>query len=446
MKRTATEKRYFKQKREDGQSAYTGFMSFQHFKGEKLYSDIVVRPEANYTETERVECYPPSPDAEENGREEGYYPDSSMVYIRILWKEFEPERGVYNYKFIEDILDEARVHGQTLVFRLMAHSTRACDDVPEWLKSLIPCPERPDGKRVKDSPTDPLFLDLFLEAIKKIGERFDEDETFDSIDISLPGAWGEGHLLELYPPDTLERIVDVYTSSFKHTQLLAQSARPGLIHYGSRVTPIGWRGDGLGEPKHTFELYPERISHISEVWKVAPVSFESYWWLGEWVRRGWDIDRIVETTLGWHISSFNAKSIAFPPELREKAEYWISKMGYHFVINSFSSPSEVSPSDIAQFIINVSNVGVAPIYKDIPLYVRLTSADASYTLKTDVRIRDWFPGTHENKTELIIPKDAPKGDYKVEVGIVREGTPRIYFATDAKRDGDFYEVGKISIV
>ena len=146
---------YFNYKREEGQNPYIGIMSFQHFRGEKLYSDIVVTPEANFTETERVECYPISKDAAENGREEGYYPDSSVVYIRILWKEFEPKRGEYNYKFIEDILDRARAHSQTLIFRLMAHSTRSCDDVPEWLKEIIPCPERPDGKRVKDSTTDP---------------------------------------------------------------------------------------------------------------------------------------------------------------------------------------------------------------------------------------------------------------------------------------------------
>ncbi len=446
MLKRATETRCFKEKREDGQNAYTGFISFQHFRGEKLYSDIVVRPEANGTETERVECYPPSPDAEENGREEGYYPDSSVVYIRILWKEFEPHRGEYNYKLIEELLYEARAHGQTLIFRLMAHSTRASDDVPEWLKELIPCPERPDGARVKDSPTDPLFLELFLEAVKKIGERFDSDETFDSIDISLPGAWGEGHKLELYPADTLERIVDVYTSSFKHTQLLAQAGRPDLISYGSRVSAIGWRGDGLGEPKHTFEIYPERISKISEVWKSAPVSFESYWWLGEWIRRGWDIDEIIEKTLEWHISSFNAKSIAFPPELKEKAEYWISRMGYHFVIDSFSTPRAVSPLDTAEFIIKINNVGVAPIYKDIPFCIRLSSPSASYVFKTDVKVRDWFPGKSESKTEILLPKDIKRGDYTVEVGIVREVTPRIYFATDAKRDGSYYAVGNLTVI
>ena len=435
----------FEIKREEGQNPYTGFMSFQHFRDEKLYSDIVVRPEANYTETERVECYPPSPDAEENGRMEGYYPDSTVVYIRILWKEFEPERGVYNYEFIEKIIDEAKKHGQTLTFRLMAHSTRSSDDVPEWLKSLVPCPERPDGMRVKDSPTDPLFLELFLEAVKKLGERFDSEPVFDAIDISLPGAWGEGHRLDLYPDNTLERIVDVYTSVFKNTQLLAQAGRPDLIEYASRTAPTGWRGDGLGEPKHTFELYPSMIAKISEVWKSAPVSFESYWWLGEWVRRGWDVDRIIEATLDWHITSFNAKSIAFPYELKEKVEYWISRMGYHFAIDSAVFPASAAPSENIELLLNINNVGVAPIYKKIPLRVRLFSKNESYVLNTDIDVREWFPGISENRIELIIPSDVKPGDYSIEIGINNDLIPMIYFATDAKRNGAYYTLGEIEI-
>ena len=55
----------FTYKPEEGQNPYIGFMSFQHFRGESMFSDIVVRPEANRTETERVECYPISPDAED---------------------------------------------------------------------------------------------------------------------------------------------------------------------------------------------------------------------------------------------------------------------------------------------------------------------------------------------------------------------------------------------
>ena len=259
MHRKATQTNYFEYKKEDGQNPYTGFVSFQHFRGEKLYSDIVVKPENNFTETEWVECYPIPDGMKENGRNEGYYPDNSVAYIRILWKEFEPEQGEYNYTFIQNIIDEAKAHNQTVIFRLMAHSTCSRDDVPQWLKKLIVCPERPDGMRVKDSPTDPLFIELFIEAIKKFAERFDKEPYFEAIDISLPGAWGEGHNLHLYSQKDLMKLVDTYTANFKHTRLIGQCGRPELINYAKEKTHIGWRGDGLGSPKHMNELYPPRI-------------------------------------------------------------------------------------------------------------------------------------------------------------------------------------------
>lgn len=443
-KLTAT--KYFGVKREEGQNPFTGFMSFQHFRGEKLYSDIVVTPEGNRTETERVECYPVSDDAEEKGREQGYYPDTTIVYIRVLWREFEPKRGEYNYDFIDKIIADAKSHGQSLYFRLMAHSTRASDDVPEWLKKLIPCPERPDGERVKDSPTDPLFLELFLEAVRKFGERYDREPTLDAVDISLPGAWGEGHRLEDYPERTLENIVDVYTSVFKHTQLIAQAGRPELIRYGERFTSIGWRGDGLGEPEHTFEKYPEKISKIDDVWQLAPVSFESYWWLGEWDRQGWDIDKIIERTLDWHISSFNGKSMPAPEKWRDKIDYWISRMGYHFSIESFTAPLEVKAGEGMELELVINNIGVAPIYKQLPLRVRLRHDHDEYVITTDVDIRSWYPGRNVNKTVLKLPKTIKPDSYSIEIGITADNVPTVYFATDAKRYGSFYTVGEVTVV
>ena len=83
----------FKYKREAKQNPYIGFVSFQHFRNDELYSDLIVKPENNMTETEHVECYPVPDYVEEKGRAQGYYPDSSVVYIRILWKEFEPIEG-----------------------------------------------------------------------------------------------------------------------------------------------------------------------------------------------------------------------------------------------------------------------------------------------------------------------------------------------------------------
>lgn len=445
MVRKATEKYDFLPAPEAGQNPYIGIMSFQHFRGEKMYSDIVVLPENKLTETERVEVYPPSPDAEEKGREQGYYPDTSIAYIRILWKEFEPRQGEYNYAFVDRIIEEAKAHNQSLIFRLMPHSTRAEDDVPDWLKELIPCPERPPRKRVKDSPTDPLFLELFLKAVQKLGERYDSDPTFDAIDISLPGSWGEGHKLELYPEDTLERIVDTYVEAFPQTQLMSQLTRPELIHYGRDRKPIGWRGDGLGNPPHTEVRYPPLIAKLSGIWKEAPVSFEAYWWMCEWQRKGWDVDQVIEKTLEWHISSFNPKSMPIPEEWREKVEYWLSRMGYHFAVKSVACPKEATPGDEMEFEIAVENTGVAPIYKDLPFKLRLSS-EKTTILETDIRIRDWFPGESLSKTNVTLPKDLKPGVYELSFGVQNEQVPMLYFATDAPLKDGFYSVAQIEIL
>ncbi len=436
--------RTFEIKREEGQNPYIGIMSFQHFRGEKLYSDIVVRPEANRTETERVECYPPSADAAENGRAEGYYPDNTVAYIRVLWKEFEPERGVYNYAFIEDILKQAKEHKQKLLFRLMAHSTREEDDVPEWLKSLIPCPARPKGERIKESPTDPLFLELFLAAVKALGARVDSDPAFYGIDISLPGAWGEGCFLDRYPAGTLERIVDVYIDTFKNTQLFAQASRPELIRYAeTKGVHLGWRGDGLGEPEHTFEVYPQKIEKISDVWMHAPVSFESYWWLGEWKRQGWDIRKIADVTLGWHISSLNPKSLPIPNEWQADVEYWLSKMGYHFTFDKITLDNEADAE--LDLSLEISNIGVAPIYVRHPFKLRLVGAGGEYVIPTELDIKTLFPGKHTVTLKEKLPEKITSGRYTLEAGICDDDIGMIYFATDAERDGNYYKLAEITV-
>ncbi len=433
----------FNYKKEAGLNPYIGFDSFQHFKGEALYSDVVVKPENGMCETENFECYPIGDDVPQNGREEGYYPDTSVAYIRILWKEFEPQRGVYNYDFIQQILDDAKAHGQTVVFRLMAHSTRWQDDVPEWLKELIPCPERPTGKRVKDSPTDPLFLELFSEAVRKIGERFDSNPTLDIIDISLPGSWGEGHKLENYSAESLRKLVDTYTSVFKHTNLVGQSFLPDLLAYASKEKPVGWRGDGFGEPEHMEKIYPSRIEKIKDLWKTAPVSFESYWWLGEWQRKGWDIDEIINQSLEWHLSSFNAKSAPIPYEWKDKIDAWVDKMGYHYVIDSFASSEKAKGS--AEFELSVDNVGVAPIYREATLSIKLSSGENEYVFDSGIDIRKWMPGKHTEKIEIALD-DVKSGEYIVSIGLSNEVAPIMYFCSDAPFDGAFYEVGKLSVL
>lgn len=216
------------------------------------------------------------------------------------------------------------------------------------------------------------------------------------------------------------------------------------MHYARKSTNIGWRADGLGEPRHTKENYPPKIAEISDFWETAPVSFESYWWLGEWKRKGWEIDEIITKTLEWHISSFNPKSIPIPYEWKEKVEYWISKMGYHFTIDSFSYPTKASQGDSVNLELNIDNTGVAPCYHKIPLYIRLKGSK-EYIFETDVDIKKWYPGKFKEDIEIILPDNIEVGNYSIDISIYNDIVGTVYFATDAEFDGQWYTVGNITI-
>ena len=424
---------------------YIGFTSFQHFRGEKLYSDCITNVTTGVAtcETENYECYPIPDGVEENGRQQGWYPDNTVAYIRILWKEFEPKQGEYNYAIIEDILAKAKAKGQTVMFRLMPHSTCERDDVPDWLKELMPCPARPAGMRVKDSPTDPRYLKLFGRAVEKLGERFDKNETLDCIDVALGGAWGEGS--QAFPEEDMKALMDTYVKVFPNTKLLGQFSNVGLLNYIGEKRAIGWRADGTGSPKHMNEIFPARFPLLKkEFWKTAPVSFESYWWISEWYRQGWDLDAIIEKTLSWHISTFNTKSFPIQYEWKEKIEYWLTKMGYRFYLQEVEYSQSVQAGKKAEFRLKIENKGVAPIYNKLPLKLRL-KGKKNVEFETNIDITEWLPNVYQEKIVIDIPNDLSVGEYALELSIGGGGKPCVELASEMPFDGGWHTISNIIV-
>lgn len=434
----------FKEKQGIVYNPYIGFTSFQHFRGERLYSDCITgRNGVASCETENYECYPVPNGVEENGRAQGYYPDTTVAYIRVLWKEFEPKQGEYNYAFIQDILDKAKAKGQTVMFRLMPHSTCARDDVPDWLKEIMPCPERPEGMRVKDSPTDPRYLKLFGKAIEKLGEKFDKDETLDCIDVALGGAWGEGS--QAFPEEDMKALMDTYVRVFPNTKLLGQFSNVGLLNHIGEKRAIGWRADGTGSPKHMNEIFPARFPLLKkEFWKTAPISFESYWWISEWYRQGWDIDSIIEKTLEWHISTFNTKSFPIQYELQEKIEKWLTKMGYRFVIKEVEYPEVVKAGERVEISLKIENKGVAPIYNKLPLKLRL-KGEKTQEYITDIDIMKWLPGEYTETICVDIPNEIASGEFELQIAIGGEDKPNVLFANEMKTEDAWFILGNIYV-
>ncbi len=422
----------FKYQREEKQNPFIGFSSFNHFEGESLFSDKIVRADGGMLETTDYESYPVPSGVEQNGREQGFHPQTTVAYFRVLWKDFEPKQGEYDYKFIQDILDGAKAHGQTVMFRLMPHSTTARDDVPNWLKEIIECPERPLGQRVKESPKDDRFFYFFADAVNALANRFDGNPNLFAVDICLSGAWGEGHGVDEYSPQAIDYLVNAFVKGFKKTKLIGQIARPDYVTKLNAIRPVGWRADGVGKPDILNMFYKKVVPQMpSDAWEKAPVAFESFWWITEWQRQGWDFDMLADWMLSCHVSTFNNKSFPVPYDLKENVQRFLDKMGYHFVIDSVEA--EVSTDNI-NIQLTVDNVGVAPIYNQIPLNFAIITYDDSKNHVTDIDITKWLPG--KNTVKVTLPLNGKK-PFKLGVGIFNE-EHYVCFATDAKKQDKYY--------
>lgn len=440
MKRRPDSRKTFQKTNALLNNPYIGFTSFQHFRDEPLFSDC------DTTGGWVKEHYPVYDWVEQEGRSQGFYPDTEVAYIRMLWKDFEKEEGVYDYRATDQVFRLAAEKNQSVMFRLMPHTTRENEDVPDWLRAKIDCPPRPVTQRVKDSPSDPMFLKCFARAIEAFGTRYDGNAHFYAMDISLTGAWGEGHGYDQYPEEDLKMLIDTYTRVFRKTHLIGQICAPALVNYANQTRPVGFRGDGLGHGFHMDVYFPKNIYEMKDVWKTAPVSFESFWYLTEWKKQGWDIDEIIQQALKWHVSTVNGKSSSIPLEWKEKVEDWLKKMGYRYSIRLLEYPETAAPGDTMMLNLWIENTGVAPIYSPLPFCFRLKNEFAEAELKTAVDVRHWMPGDTIEHLEITLPDSLPAGTYALECRLGGENYPTVKFATDTPCTNDgYYHLTHISV-
>jgi hypothetical protein len=233
--------------------------------------------------------------------------------------------------------------------------------------------------------------------------------------------------------------------------------------YADSKIPVGWRVDCLGDLgfwakdqngwSHMYDFYPREIMecNVQDDWKRSPVSFEI---CGTFL--GWRDDHkygrneviyIIEQSLKWHISSFNAKSSLVPAEWSDLVDDWLRKMGYRFALRRFTYPEEIKKSDRLSFTSWWENQGVAPCYKDFTLAIRLKNGNSEAVLRTNADIRTWLPGDIVFDKELDLPSDFPTGRCKVEIAIVDKlrHEPKVNLAIEGKESDGWYNIGELVI-
>ena len=424
-----------------------GFMTFQRFNGDSLNAGL-----------KWTEGYPIAYQEFKGSLKNENFPDTSMAYFRIYWKFVEPAMGRYNWEMLDHAILTAHQRKQTLMLRLAPYGTTDDNDVPDWYRTMMgkEGPEKLAEKKWRTDPEDPRYARYFGNMVRAVGARYDGHPDLESIDLSIVGAWGEGAGADLLSEKTREALVDAYVDAFHQTPLVMMLTDKKTNTYGLSRKDVGWRVDCLGDMggfnpnwNHMMDYYPEGIVNfgMQDAWKKAPVSFEVCWVMQEWKNKGWDVDYIIDQSLKWHISSFNAKSSAVPQEWWPQVNRWLKKMGYRFALRKFTYPATVQPDGKLEFTSWWENQGVAPCYRRFPFALRLKNAAHTEVLVTDADIRTWLPGDSLYDNAVFVPAELPAGEYELAVAIVdpRTREPKVKLAIAGVGPDGWYPMGKVNV-
>lgn len=425
-----------------------GFTTFQRFNGDTLNEGL------RWTEGFPIN-YQPFTGTLTNKD----HPLTSIAYFRVYWKFVEPEPGAYRWDMLDKALATARTRGQTLMLRIAPYGTGPDNDVPDWYRALLAgnaLEQKLPVDKWRVHPENPLYLGHFGQLIRDLGARYDGHPDLELVDVSIVGAWGEGAGSEQLTEPTLKGLLDCYLDSFPRTPLVLQLQDERATRYALGKRPVGWRVDCLGDMggfsktwSHMNDYYPQTLirTGMQEAWRRAPVTMEVCWVMQHWKNQGWDIDHIIDESLKWHISSFNAKSSAVPAEWWPQVDRWLKKMGYRFVLRKFTYPAAVEPQGQLAFTSWWENKGVAPCYRKFPLALRLRSSERTKVLLTDADITNWLPGDSLFDSSVAIPADLPPGQYELEIALLDPQTkqPKVRLAIEGRGQEGWYQMGKIEV-
>jgi hypothetical protein len=434
---------------------HIGFMTFQRFNGDKLNILGGGRNGNDWTEGFPIDYQ------EWDGKtlKNENHPDTTISYWRVYWRFLEPEqRGQYKWDMIDKALQYSHDRNQTMMLRIAPYGMGEDQDIPDWYRKIVGF--EPDvNKNWRTDPENPLYAETFCAFIKALAEKYDGHPDLDSVDLSIIGFWGEGADCSKLTEKTMFALTDAYLDNFKKTPLMALITDDPRHHdyCAKKSGKVGWRADCLGDMggfgpnwSHMYVCYPESIFEfgLTDSWKTGPVSFEVCWVVQRWLEKGWDIDYIIDQSLKWHISSFNAKSSPIPKKWEANVDRWLKKMGYRFALRRVRYRSNLKAGGKADFKVWIENLGVAPIYYQYPFAFRLKGADKSYVLKSNADLTKWLPGDIILSEEFALPADMIAGNYMLQAAMVgRSGDkPAIKFANEICDADGWYDINEVVIV
>lgn len=388
--------------------------------------------------------------------------DISLLYMDITWAELEPEQGVYNWASIdkENQISRWRKEGKHLVLRFVCDipSDEEHMDIPEWLyEKSGEAGKWYDGEYGKGFAPDYNNLTIIScheQAVKALGEHFGQDGLISYVELGSLGYWGEWHVnysagIQRIPREAVrEKYILPWTEAFPDARILMRRPFASAEKYGfglyndmtgqpeATQSWLGWINNG-GEYDQTGEK--NVIVPMKDFWKTAPSG-------GEFTS-SLSMEEMLDTNLSGTVEMIREAHTTFlGPKIPDENyvdgyKEVLKNMGYRLWISMAELKNTAKGSRLK---LTWENSGVAPMYKEWPVYVYIEDESGKLVEKSriSIKISSLLPG--EKATTLTALETErlnsllEKG-YRISVGIEDPMTelPCVRFAMEA-----LYQEGK----
>lgn len=388
--------------------------------------------------------------------------DISLLYMDITWAELEPEEGVYNWASIdeENQISRWRKEGKHLVLRFVCviPSDEEHMDIPEWLyEKSGKAGKWYDGEYGKGFAPDynsPTIISCHKKAVRAIGEHFGQDGLISYVELGSLGHWGEWHVnysegIQRIPREAVrDKYILPWTEAFPDAMILMRRPFAAAEKYGfglyndmtgqpeATQSWLGWINNG-GEYDQTGEK--NVIVPMKDFWKTAPSG-------GEFTS-SLSMEEMLDTNLSGTVEMIREAHTTFlGPKIPDENyvdgyKEVLKNMGYRLWISMAELKNTAKGSRLK---LTWENSGVAPMYKEWPVYVYIEDESGKLVEKSriSIKISSLLPG--EKATTLTALETErlnsllEKG-YRLSVGIEDPMTelPCVRFAMET-----LYQEGK----
>lgn len=347
----------------------------------------------------------------------------TLVYADLTWRDFEPQKGEYDFKHFEEEnqFSRWREEGKRIVFRFILDKPgkSAHIDISDWLFEEINGDgdfyNNAYGSGFSSNYSNLILTERHRDAIHALGERYGNNEFIAYVELGSLGHWGEWHvdLAAGIRPLSTENVRDIYVfhykEAFPNTHLLTRcpfaivaELQLGLYNdmtadYSAITSWLDWIENG-GEYSQTNE--ENGLTPMPDGWHTAPIGGEQSPEMTIEDIYSANLEETIRLLKDSHTTYIGAES---PVDLEDAALYQkqidtvLSTIGYRLFLNAVERQSVVRFCMSLVGTISFGNDGIVPIYYNwlSVLFVFDVEHSILRTYPLDVDLRRILPGDNK---------------------------------------------------